>query len=315
MALAGIEVDNLLSFLALVGVLRALEEAEPTWAPRASWIGPPWRAQLHLESHVDEDAVAAAARKGIDSLVARYDVGGRSDVNFEGDEFRTYLEVQEREPTGVGLELATAISAELPRKKSGGPRSAPLVMMFGQGHQHFLDRLISVPKGVLPAKLKKLKSPPKLDDPKWLAQALFQPWMRADTTDGFRWDPEDDQRYALRAGNPSDDGAAPTVHGANQLASVGLLSFTSFPHARRRQTRGAISSSGSVDFVWPIWSEPLERRAIEHLLGHGDVLAGRIHKVRDMGVKEIFRARRVANGKFMNVARARPATPPTERGR
>jgi hypothetical protein len=247
-------------------------------------------------------------REGIDSIVKRYDVDGKSDVSFDEGDFRKYLEKCSADETKLGLDLATALSAEFPKKKAGGTQAAPLVMMFGQGHQHFLDRLLSVPKGDLPTKLKKQKKPPNLRDPKWIEQALFRPWVRADPTDGFRWDPEDDQRYALRATNPSGDGAAPTVHGANQLATVGLLSFTSFPSSRRSQVRGAVRSRTGVNFVWPIWSEPLDRRAIEHLLGHGDVLAGRLGKVRALGIMEIFRARRVANGKFMNVARARPAT-------
>jgi acyl-coenzyme A synthetase/AMP-(fatty) acid ligase len=41
--------------------------------------------------------------------------------------------------------------------------------------------------------------------------------LREDDADGFRWDPQDDQRYALRYDNPSLAGAAPTVVGANRL--------------------------------------------------------------------------------------------------
>ena len=35
--LAGFEPDNLLAFLALLGLLRSLESARPTWRPRAAW--------------------------------------------------------------------------------------------------------------------------------------------------------------------------------------------------------------------------------------------------------------------------------------
>ena len=35
--LEGLESDNLLCFLALLGLLRALEAARPVWCPRAAW--------------------------------------------------------------------------------------------------------------------------------------------------------------------------------------------------------------------------------------------------------------------------------------
>ena len=35
--LDGLEPDNLLAFMALLGLLRTLEEARPGWRPRASW--------------------------------------------------------------------------------------------------------------------------------------------------------------------------------------------------------------------------------------------------------------------------------------
>ena len=46
--LNGIEPDNLLGFLALLGLLRALEASRPIWYPRASWTvdAPPIRPSL-----------------------------------------------------------------------------------------------------------------------------------------------------------------------------------------------------------------------------------------------------------------------------
>ena len=74
-------------------------------------------------------------------------------------------------------------------------------MRFGQGHQNFLERLIDVPSGG--HRLRKLKSPSSRADPAKIAEALFQPWRRGDDADGFRWDPADDQRYALQYADPS----------------------------------------------------------------------------------------------------------------
>jgi len=183
-------------------------------------------------------------------------------------------------------------------------------MMFGQGHQNFLERLIDVPSGKLPNRLRKLKSRPDMTDPGRIEDSLFLPWRREDDADGFRWDPEDDQRYELRYGEPSLVGAAPTVVGANPLAAMGFLSFSTTPGERQIGTVGALRENGEWFFVWPIWLQPLSRSCIEALLNHPSLLDGDLKTLRYLGVAEIYRARRVANGKFMimNVARAASTT-------
>lgn len=302
--LPGLEVDNLLAFLALLGLLRALETAAPEWSPRASWAGPPWEARLYLAEARTKDQVAVAAAKGLDRLAAKLDAGGRADVSFTGDEFRDYARQFRADP--VGARLAAALAAEVPLKKDGSVQAAPLVMMFGQGHQHFLARLVAVARGDLPDRLRKLKQPPDMRDPGKISEALFAPWRRDDDADGFRWDPEEDQRYALRFGDPSRAGAAPTVHGANRLAAVGFLSFPCAPRSRGHGVPGSLRDAEGIAFVWPVWTVPLSLRTIEALLAHPDVLGGHASRLRALGVAGLFRARRVPNAKFMNVKRALP---------
>ncbi|MGH7933119.1 MAG: type I-G CRISPR-associated protein, Cas3-extension family [Candidatus Binataceae bacterium] len=302
----GLEPDNLLGFMALLGLLRTLEAARPNWEPRASWKGTPWTAQLHLAAFPEPMQVAQAAIEGIATLLERFDIDKRKNVDFAPEEYRTYAKRMRRER--VEASLASALTAEWPqnRKADRSLSAAPLVMMFGQGHQNFLDRLIDVPSGALPNRLRKLKSPPDLADPAKIAQTLFQPWRHEDDADGFRWDPEDDQRYALRYDDPSLSGAAPTVVGANRLAAIGFLSFAIAPRAKRMKAVGAIRDDGEWLFVWPIWLPRFSRVGIEALLAHSDLLSGERSRLQLLGVAEIFRARRVSNGKFMNVARARP---------
>lgn len=301
--LAGLEVDNLLAFLALVGLVRAMEDAEPHWAAMASWAGPPWHARLHLGVEVSTRSVAEAACRGIDAIATRYDADGRSNVVFELKEFRSYAERMRGDV--IRASLAAALTAEYPQKRTGGLQAAPLVMMFGQGHQNFLDRLLEVPRGDLPSRHRKLKRLPDFRDPAMVEAALFSPWRRSDDADGFRWDPEDDQRYALRYGDPSSEGAAPTVHGANRLAAIGFLSFACVP-GTRFMARGSGRDDDGVYFVWPVWTQPLGRRSIESLLSHVDLIGGRLDRLAPLGIAEIYRARRIANGKFMNVSRAMP---------
>src|SRR5262249_42668965 len=172
-------------------------------------------------------------------------------------------------------------------------------MMFGQGQQYFLERLVEVPSGRLPNRHSKLTSPPDFAAASKITEALLEAWRRDDDADGFRWDPEDDQRYALRYGEPSRDGAAPTVVGANRLAAIGFLSFATAPNQRGMKAVGAAYEGRAWSFVWPIWLPRLSRFGIEALLVHPDLAAGERDRSRALGVVEIYRARRISNGKFM----------------
>ena len=65
--LDGLEPDNLLAFLALLGLLRALEASRPTWYPRAFWTvdAPPIRPSLCIREPMSEAAVVAAVAEGL----------------------------------------------------------------------------------------------------------------------------------------------------------------------------------------------------------------------------------------------------------
>lgn len=301
LALPGLEPDCLLAFLALVGLLRSLESARPRWHARISWSGPPWLASLHVAAGVSQGDVAAAAVEGIEAIASHFNVFGKADVVFAPDEYRRCIK--------DGAPLLTSLCAEAPRSKDGKKLLlAPLVMMFGQGHQHFLSRLISTAPRANKAGAGKKAQP--MQGPDKIEEALFARWKRSDRSEGFRWDPEEDQRYALRFRSPSADGAAPTVHGANRLACIGLLTFVAVPNEPHPRTVGARRDNGSsnVEFVWPIWSAPISLLTLEALLVHPDVIAGRLADVRALGVTEIYTCRRVQTQRNVSVARARPAS-------
>jgi hypothetical protein len=295
--LRGLEHHNLLAFLALLGAMRSLDVARPEWRTRASWNGPPWTPQLHVAAVVTQADVAAAATDGIARLAAAFDVDGRKNVDFEQTAYRAYAERMSMDETSS--RLAAALCAEQPLKDDGKVRAAPLVLMFGQGHQHFLTRLDTVSRANVATKSR---------DASWLAaperieEALFHPWRRDDDTPAFRWDPTEDQRYALRFGDPSKAGAATTVHGANRLAAVGLLSFPCVPRARRQSATAWAQES----FYWPLWRPPLRLAAVEVLLRNPALTRGDLSALGPLGVVEILSAKRVSNAKFFNVT---PGTP------
>jgi hypothetical protein len=189
--------------------------------------------------------------------------------------------------------------------RDGQIEATPLCLLFGQGHQHFLDRLTTVPRTQAPPPRGRGKNMVSLTPAETINEALFQPWTRQDPTPGFRWDPAEDVRYALRANDPSGEKST-TQHGANRLAALGLPVFTAAPVQRRNRVRLQIiggSLDGTFALAWPIWREPASLAAIRAMLSHPDLTTDPT-KLSHLGVEQVRRARRISNGRFNNFARA-----------
>lgn len=304
--LEGLEPDNLLAFLTLLGLLRALEAAG--WRPRAHWAGLPLRPVLTLREAATPEQVAEKAAEGCTVLARDHEFDGEKDLTFDGPRARALLEAATTPEASGRLVLLGCLFSDGAVKDDGKILASPLCAMFGQGHQHFLTRLSDVPRGVLPRALAKRRPPPDLNQPTFLMAALFKPWLRIDETDGFRWDPAEDRRYAMRFKNPSGD-AGRTVHGANRLASLGLAALPGAAVVRRRGVRfltlGAEQASdGTLGITWPLWCRATSLAAIQAILGHPSLIAGEAYGMRHLGVVERRRAQRIANGKFVNFTRA-----------
>jgi hypothetical protein len=144
-----------------------------------------------------------------------------------------------------------------------------------------------------------------------LHEALFEPWTHQDPTPAFRWDPAEDVRYALRADDPSGQ-KSKTQHGANRLAGLGLPVLTVTPAQRgariRLQVLGGTLEGNEFAFHWPIWRGAASLAAIRALLSHPELARGP-SRLRDLGVEEVRRTRRIGVGKFMNFTRAQPIVP------
>jgi hypothetical protein len=303
--LEGLEPDNLLAFLALLGLLRALDTARADWRARAYWdLGrQPLRPVLVLGQAETPEAVAAAAAEGVSLLAAahRFD---RKDLNYPATEARELLKA------APDTDLLDALMSDGASRDDASVWPTPLCFLFGQGHQHFLARLADIPAGVLPAKLTKVRRPPDLKAPGYVSAALFAPWTRSDPTDGLRWDPAEDRRYALRADDPSGNPAG-MQHGANRLAAVGLAAMPGAVVMRRGETRflnvaTSYASDGGIQITWPIWSVPARLAGVRALLAHPALArdALPIGRMAGLGVAFAYRARRISVGKFFNVTMA-----------
>lgn len=330
--LEGLEPDNLLVFLSLLGLLRALEVADRERAedqhlyPRARWDidTPPVRPVIVLRSPLTQGELLEIVCRGVDALTAAHDFSGRKDLSYSRAECRAMLEDAMRSSTGTErqrVDLLSALMCDAALKDKDRVESVaptPLCLLFGQGHQHFLDRLASVPRQ--PAPPPPTKRAPSISAEDCLAQALFEPWHRNDATFSFRWDPAEDVRYALMAGDPTDAAYKPgTQHGANRLAAIGLGALSLAPEVRAGKVRpGVIGGDWSADgfsFSWPIWREPASLAAIRALLSHPGMRDRSLAGIEHLGVEHVMTAQRISVGKFMNFTRARMRLVTERRGR
>ena len=308
--LEGLEPDNLLAFLALLGLLVALEHASPAWRPRVrwSWDAPPARPVLVLREPVPGRSVCEAAAAGIAELAKAHDFHGRADLNHTVAEARASLEAG-RSTGNYAAALQAALLSDAAVKVQQGKRldqveATPLCLLFGQGHQHFLDRLATVPRVDRPPPRGRGKTAVEVSPADCLAEALFAPWTRPDHTKSFRWDPVEGVRYALMFGDPSDaSNKQGTQHGANRLAAIGLTVFAAAPATRNNEVRlnlpGGAWQNGFT-LAWPLWTGTASLAAITALLLHPGLRDGSAP-----GVVQVRTARRFSLGKFMNFSEGR----------
>ena len=309
--LVGLEPDNLLAFLALLGLLRALETATPMWPPpRVAWAvdSLPLRPVLTLPEAIERRAILDAAAAGVRQLAKQH--------VFEDKTLKLSPEKATKTLRGAaGSDRYTAdlwaalVSDAAVRSKKAEVEPTPLCLMFGQGYQHFLERLRTVPRQAQPD-----RGPGQptysASETDCLSEALFTPWARPDATWSFRWDPHEDVRYAHRATNPTDKKTkATTQHGANRLAAVGLAALTVAPARRRAAGEvhlavlgGDRMLDGSFAFTWPIWREPISLAAIRNLLGHPGLDDPATRAA--LGIVDRRRSRRISVGKYMNFTTA-----------
>src|ERR1051326_8685818 len=97
--LDGLEPDNLLAFLALLGLLRALEAADRGCAPqemirpRAAWDidNPPLRPKLLLSRDATRDDIVRFANAGIAALAPANDFGDQRNLEYSRRDCRSLL--------------------------------------------------------------------------------------------------------------------------------------------------------------------------------------------------------------------------------
>lgn len=152
-------------------------------------------------------------------------------------------------------------------------------------------------------------------EPHNLNRALFSEWDYQDDAFSLRWDPIDDQRYALRWDDPSLQAnkkhSLRTMIGAQALALEALGLFPVLPTVNTVRTTGFCILGKRKEFLtWPIWDAPATIDVVRSILALRELqqaLPVR-HRLSSMGIKEVFRCERIASSKYYkNFSTSTPA--------
>jgi hypothetical protein len=133
-----------------------------------------------------------------------------------------------------------------------------------------------------------------------LRRTLFQIWEYQDKGFSLRWDPLEDQRYALRWRDPSKSKEG-TMNGANALALEALSLFPSMPVQTDLATTGFFKSKQKrVYFTWPIWESAIMVDIVRSLLAMQELHEDRPQREELMarGIVEIYRCERIAPNQY-----------------
>jgi hypothetical protein len=310
--LDGLEPDNLLAFLALLGLLRVFETARPDWRPRAAWDieDPPLRPVLVIAEAVNEREICTAAAAAVSNLFAMIDFGTSNDLKMEkGEATKTLCRAAAGRSADAGGFIAdffTALvsDAVLDQEQT---RLEPTPFAYPSvATSNFLRNAIAITKAELPAKRGRDPSYPS-DTAECLAQALFSPWQRRDRPVGLRWDPDEAKRHAYQWRAPTKDPPT-TQHGANRLAIVGLSAVAAVPmivHNRPQlSVIGGDDGGDRFSFAWPIWRLPASLAAIRALLSSPALRTPQALEY--LGVDHVRVTRRISLDRLRNFTVAGP---------
>jgi hypothetical protein len=310
--LHGLQPDNLMAFLALLGLLRSLDCARPDWHSRAGWSvdAPPLRPRLHVSAGIAQEEICAAATEGTRTLLSAVDLGDRKDIKLTAEEARTVLrQASEKASSGpaarFAADLLIALGSDAGREDGEEASTSPLCFP-SVARTNFITSIREIVAAEAPTQ--RSGSSRNLGTAEQaIERALFQSWERQDRPPGLRWDPEEARLHAHQWTAPTDEKPT-TEHGANRLALIGLSCFPVLPSSSNRKAQtpvpGTKNLNGTFSVSWPIWRWPMTLPAIRALMVSIARLAPAARE--DLGVFAVMRSERVSLDRYISFTRASP---------
>lgn len=299
--LNGLDGGNPLGFLAAVGTLRAVTEANASVIWRMKWKanGGYWSPVLMGDTILTKDILIELLMPILRQVKIDPALGSYKDLTITREGFRKVTQDAQDGATLANRHYADfvaafgcdslSISEQDPKIQDTALRT-----MSGAGHQHFLDSMRQLAKET---------------KPDHLFSSLFETWQYTDSKPSLRWDPIDDRRYALRWKEPSGDPVR-TMRGANRLAVEALPLLPTAPGTAKLHTTGFSQRRGEgVVFSWPIWENPMSIDVLRSLLSLAELQKPRPDRnsLLATGVVEIYRSQRITKDKYRNFTSATPA--------
>lgn len=296
--LNGLDGSNPLGFLAAVGILQVVTEANLSANWRVSWKEQEghWSPVLLGDVALTADSLIELLLPALTEKKDAFEFA--DDLTINCKEFRGVAQSASNAADLTDRHYADFIAAfgcDILPISSKDPRiqDTALRTMSGAGHQHFIGSM------------RELVESTNSDH---LRASLFEPWQYSDSKPSLRWDPLDDRRYALRWEAPSGDPVR-TMRGANRLAVEALPLFPTAPRDRHLHTTGFSQRRGEgLLFSWPIWEGTLSIEIVRSLLSLPELQKPLPDRkiLLALGVVEIYRSQRITRDKFRNFTPAVP---------
>ena len=301
--LSGIDGSNPLGFLAAVGTLCILDDALPG-SVQLGWrsVHGSWRPLLAGCSN-DEREFCDSVLHALKSVsMAVFDIGrekgakkASSKFPFSRDGFVRELKARQGKADSANrrdVDFLAGFGTELCPDAKTGEFQATRFRMVRAGDSNRQGMLFYA------------KAIREAIDHHHIERTLFQPWDYQDEGYSLRWDPIEDQPYALRWKDPSKSKLADgpgTMLAANCLAVESLRCFPTFAVARRIHTTGFHQDEGQgFCFVWPIWTSMVNMDTLRSLLALRDLHENPLPRptLFAKGIEEVYCARQVQPNKY-----------------
>jgi CRISPR-associated endonuclease/helicase Cas3 len=303
--LPGLNGANPLAFLAALGVLRTVTVATPNTSVRMRWeTDGTWHPVLVTDHVLSPEQLLSGLQAALANRQGEaHFVKLGKNINVPRVAFRQCLldavgSSAQHQRTSADYFAAFGSDALVSVNDGVTIQDTALRTMAGAGHQHFLETMRNL---IEQCHLEHLQ------------KAIFCTWDYSDPTQtlSLRFDPLDDNRYALRWRNPSGDPdrrLSGSMLGANRLAIEAIPLLPTAAGAKRLRTT-AFSGFRSDDtfFHWPLWEVPLALPVIQSLLTTRELVSPSAigATLLPRGVTAAMKSQRITVGKVRNFA---PAT-------